>query len=109
MYIAIDEKPKRTVHLKRVRNIVENPRVALVADVYDEDWTRLGWVQLRGVARVLSDGDEYADALRALRARYQQYQSMALEGRPVIAIDVESATSWGTARAAGAGHGDHGL
>src|SRR6266436_6371144 len=56
LYVAIDEKPKRGSGrpLKRLRNIVENPAVAVVVDRYDEDWTHLGWVMLRGRAEILS-------------------------------------------------------
>ncbi len=52
LYITVDEKPKRVagLALKRVRNIERNPMVAIVVDRYDEDWTRLGWVMLRGRA-----------------------------------------------------------
>jgi len=110
LYIAIDEKPKRTspMRLRRVRNIVENPRVALVADVYDEDWSRLGFVLLEGTARVLTAGSEHASAVHALRVKYEQYQAMALDDRPVIAIDVSRVTRWGTtsALAARRGNGD---
>src|SRR5215469_12754673 len=59
LYITIDEKPKRGARLKRLRNIEENPEVALVADRYDEDWTRLGWVMLRGHAEILLGGTEH--------------------------------------------------
>ena len=52
LYITIDEKPKRRAPaaLKRLRNIAENPAVAVIVDRYDEDWARLGWVMLRGHA-----------------------------------------------------------
>jgi PPOX class probable F420-dependent enzyme len=94
-YIAIDEKPKRSLRLKRLRNIEENPRVALVFDRYDDDWSRLGWVLVQATATVLVDGLEYERALAALRNRYEQYLSMALEGRPVISVMVERVSSWG--------------
>jgi PPOX class probable F420-dependent enzyme len=99
VYVSIDQKPKRfqdPMKLRRLRNIAENPRVAIVADVYDDDdWSRLGFVLLRGVARVLSSGAEHASAVVALRDKYLQYHDMALEERPVIAIDVEQTTAWG--------------
>jgi PPOX class probable F420-dependent enzyme len=99
VYVAIDEKPKRfedPLKLRRLRNIAENPRVALVADVYDDrDWTQLGFVLLRGSARVLANGAEHARAVAALREKYVQYRDMALEERPVIAIDTEHVTAWG--------------
>ena len=96
-YIAIDEKPKRAApsRLKRLRNIAANPSVALVADRYDDDWSRLGYLLLEGRARVLEEGVEHTQALGLLRKRYVPYRSMALEQRPVIAIDIERAVSWG--------------
>ena len=93
--IAIDEKPKRSLRLKRLRNIGENPRVALVFDRYDNDWSRLGWVLLQGLAVILIEGPEHERALVALRERYEQYRSMALEGRPVISVTAEKVSSWG--------------
>ena len=96
-YITIDEKPKNAdvARMKRLRNIAENPAVALVVDRYDEDWARLGWVMLRGPAEILADGDEHAMAQANLRARYPQYRAMRLEELPVIAIRVTRVTSWG--------------
>jgi PPOX class probable F420-dependent enzyme len=108
LYIAIDEKPKQADlwRLRRLRNIAANPQVAVVADFYDDnDWSRLGFVLLRGRARVLdaapatdnpeSTAAEHARAVSALRARYTQYRSMALDERPIIAADIDSATTWG--------------
>jgi coenzyme F420-0:L-glutamate ligase / coenzyme F420-1:gamma-L-glutamate ligase len=99
LYIAIDEKPKTgdVSRLRRLRNIAENPRVAIVADVYDDsDWSQLGFVLLRANARVLDPSDtEHSQAIRALREKYPQYRAMALEDRPVIAADLASITAWG--------------
>jgi PPOX class probable F420-dependent enzyme len=96
VYITIDQKPKGNPRaLKRLRNIAANPSVALVADRYDEDWTRLGWVMLRGPAEILADGAEHDRAQALLRSRYRQYQGMELAGLPVIAIRIERVTSWG--------------
>src|SRR6516162_10277494 len=49
LYITIDEKPKRRpgATLKRLRNIAENPAVAVIVDRYDEDWARLSWAPCR--------------------------------------------------------------
>ena len=96
LYITIDQKPKGDVRrLKRLRNINENPVTAFVADRWDEDWTRLGWVMLRGPAEILADGAEHDRAQALLRSRYPQYRAMELEGLPVIAIRIERVTSWG--------------
>lgn len=94
----IDEKPKDAPasELRRVRDVRENPAVALVADRYVEEWDRLGWVQVRGTARVLALADDgHADAVAALRAKYDQYADHALDARPVIEIDPGHAISWG--------------
>lgn len=98
LYVAIDQKPKRgaPMQLQRLRNIQHNPRVAIVADVYDDqDWSRLGFVLVRGRARVCTRGQEHERAIEALRCKYPQYRTMALEERPSIAVDIERVTSWG--------------
>ena len=96
LYITIDRKPKSDPRaLKRLRNILENPVAAFVADRWDEDWTRLGWVMLRGPAEILAGGAEHDRAQALLRMRYPQYQAMALDGLPVIAIRIKRVTSWG--------------
>ncbi len=97
LYITIDQKPKRDAgaRLKRLRNITENPAVALVVDCYDEDWARLGWVMLRGHAEILNDGPEHDHAQILLRSRYPQLDTMEIAQHPVIAVRIERATSWG--------------
>jgi PPOX class probable F420-dependent enzyme len=96
VYITIDQKPKGAVRaLKRLKNIIENPVATFVADRWDEDWTRLGWVMLRGPAEILADGAEHDRAQSLLRSRYPQYRGMALDDLPVIAIRIERVTSWG--------------
>ena len=95
-YITIDAKPKgEPRRLKRLRNIAENPAVALVADHWDEDWRRLGWVMLRGRAEILDAGAEHDRAQALLRGRYPQYRAMAIAELPVIAIRIERVTGWG--------------
>ncbi|MBN9559896.1 MAG: TIGR03668 family PPOX class F420-dependent oxidoreductase [Alphaproteobacteria bacterium] len=97
LYVTIDAKPKRVAggSLKRLRNIATNPSVAFVADRYHEDWSRLGWVMLRGRAEILDGGAEHERAQTALRARYAQYRAMDLAALPVIALHIARVTSWG--------------
>lgn len=97
LYVSIDAKPKGTAAgLKRLQNIVANPRAAFIADHYDEDWSRLGWVMLRGAAEILDAGAEHDRAQAMLRTRYPQYRSMPLEDLPVIALRVARVTTWGS-------------
>ncbi len=97
-YSALDEKPKRVAptHLKRVRNILANPQVSLVVDVYDEDWSRLAYIQIRGRAELVDPGiEEHAEAIRLLRVKYPQYRQMAIDQQPVLRITPTSVVSWG--------------
>jgi PPOX class probable F420-dependent enzyme len=97
LYTPIDEKPKRgdPASLRRLRNIAANPRVCLTVDHYEEDWSRLAWLQVRGVASLVEDADERTRAIAALRQRYAQYWGMDLESRPVIRITPRRVVGWG--------------
>jgi len=97
IYIPIDEKPKSgdIRSLKRLRNIDGNGRVCLMIDRYDPDWSRLGWVMIRGDAAVVDEGADRKVGIDLLRGRYSEYREMALEDRPMIVIDIRLVTSWG--------------
>ena len=97
LYTPIDEKPKTADprSLRRIRNILENPKVCLVVDHYeDEDWSRLAWLQVRGEASLVEDAAERERALAALRARYRQYHTMALEELPLLRIRPTRLVGW---------------
>ena len=106
LHAPIDHKPKRSEDphaLARVRDILQRPAVALLVDRWSEDWSRLGWLRLRGEAELLEPDDpavseERVRAIGALRAKYEQYADHALEDRPLIRISISSATSWGDLR-----------
>lgn len=93
LYTALDEKPKRNRRPRRIRNIEQNPHVAFVADRYDEDWSRLGWVIIRGRGDILVSGNAFEAGCGLLRHRYAQYAAMMLS--PVIAIRIDGIRSWG--------------
>ena len=98
LYFVIDGKPKRKkgLAIKRMRNIAENPAVAVVVDDYDDDWTRLAYVLVRGRAEVVANEAVRGRALAALREKYPQYRAMNLDGpdHPVVAITAECAHFW---------------
>jgi PPOX class probable F420-dependent enzyme len=101
LYTPIDDKPKRgddPLTLARVRDIQADPRVTVLVDRWDEDWTRLAWLRVEGRATLLEPApatDEHAAAVAGLRARYPQYSTHRLEQRPLIRIALERAVGWG--------------
>ena len=93
-YFPIDEKPKRTTQLKRLKNIAENPNVALVIDHYDEDWRRLAYVLVFATGRMLKAGESHRTAIGLLRRKYRQYRTMALEKNPIVALKPKRFVAW---------------
>ena len=99
VYFVVDEKPKKQTGkpLKRIRNILENPQVALVIDDYCDDWTQLAYVMVRGSAQLVEDEAEYNVALALLRERYPQYRTMSLTFpvNMMVRILPEKILAWG--------------
>ncbi len=97
-YSAIDRKPKLVVpsRLARLKNIKRTPQVALLVDQYDEDWTRLWYVLVRGEAELVAASAEQRRAIERLRAKYPQYDAdMLADDAPVLRITPRRITSWG--------------
>ncbi|BBH70110.1 PPOX class F420-dependent oxidoreductase [Actinoplanes sp. OR16] len=90
---AVDHKPKSTTRLRRLDNIAVRPDVAVLADVYDDDWSRLWWARADGIARVLDTDDEAVDALVA---RYPAYAQRRPHG-PIVSITVTAWSGWAAA------------
>jgi PPOX class probable F420-dependent enzyme len=93
LYSAVDRKPKRSMRLRRIENARARPDVTVLVDHYEDDWSGLWWIRLRGRARVLDDGEERERALELLREKYPQYRSEPPDG-PVLAVDVTEVRSW---------------
>lgn len=90
---SVDGKPKKGKVLARIENIARDPRVTLLAHLYEEDWSKLSWVRVDGRASLEEGGETFVRALNSLRDRYPQYESVDLTG-PVIRITVENTTTW---------------
>ena len=93
IYFAIDSKPKRTVYLKRLRNIAANPAVAVLFDHYEADWEKLWWVRVDGTARVLDDRAMAEHVVDLLLEKYPQYGAHR-PGGPVVAIRIDRLSGW---------------
>ena len=98
---VLDEKPKSVsdAELGRVRNIVRHPYVGLTIDHYEEDWSKLFHIQLKGFARIATPDDPlHAPGLTTLRSKYPQYRVMDLSGRSMIVIDRIRVRIWRVAQ-----------
>ena len=93
VYTAVDAKRKTTRRLRRLANIAANPRVSMLVDHYDDDWSQLWWVRVDGLAEVHDSGDQMAIGYAVLRQKYLQYERVALDG-PVVTVHVKRWSSW---------------
>jgi PPOX class probable F420-dependent enzyme len=89
VWTAIDSKPKRSGEPARVRRLRRRPEAALLVDRYDDDWSRLAWVELRGAVSI----EPLGPALEALGARYPQYRDEPPPG-PLLRLAVRDAVWW---------------
>ena len=97
LFTPIDAKPKSVDDwhdLRRVRNIETNGRASVLVDVYSENWSKLAWVRMDGVAEILTTGDDHRLALGLLAAKYKQYEGMPLGEAPLIRIHIEQVSQW---------------
>jgi len=93
VYSAVDHKPKRTTDLKRLRNIGTNPRVALLVDHYEDDWSALWWIRVDGIAEVVETGPVWERAVELLADKYPQYRGHPPDGS-VIVITIGRLSGW---------------
>lgn len=92
---AVDHKPKSGARLRRLRLVEADPRVAVLAEHYEADWTRLWWARADGSAEVLGPDDDgpRRAALAALAATYPQYRAVPPTGE-VVLVRVERWSGW---------------
>jgi PPOX class probable F420-dependent enzyme len=101
LWSPIDGKPKRAGEAVRVQHVRAQPQVSVLLDHYDADWSRLWWLRVDGVARVVQPADpetdlEVAPVVAALRGRYAQYEDTAPLRDPatLLAVRPTRIASW---------------
>lgn len=100
LWSPLDAKPKRVADVRdlaRVRDIEARPDVVLLFERWSEDWSELAWVRARGRAELVDEGADaegHRRAVEALRAKYPQYRSQPIDGRPMLRITVTDVTRW---------------
>lgn len=96
LYFVVDEKPKATKRLKRMRNLEANPRAAVVIDDYDDAWARLAYLLIEGPTSIVDDPHEYERVVVLLRRRYRLYTDMALSmaANPMVRVTIQRSHFW---------------
>ncbi len=100
LWTPLDDKPKQDPdvrRLARVRDILARPEVWLLFERWSEDWSCLAWLRASGSARLVEPDDDreaHRAAAAALRDKYRQYRSHAIEARPMIRIDLTKTLFW---------------
>jgi PPOX class probable F420-dependent enzyme len=91
---AIDHKPKRVPpeRLARVRWLTARPQAAVTVDRYDEDWSRLRWVQAIGRVQILEAASAPV-AIAALTERYAPYRDRPPAG-PILVLEPDRLLWW---------------
>ena len=74
-------------------NLRVRHRAAIECDDYFEDWGRLRGLVAHARSKVIDRGAELERAVRLLRRKYKQYRDTEFDS--VLALHVESVTSWG--------------
>ena len=94
LWTAVDRKPKRDPARMpaRVRYLRRRPRAAMTVDRYDDEWSRLAWVQVIGAVTVL-DAADAPEALAALASKYPQYARESPPG-PLLRLAPERVLCW---------------
>src|SRR3712207_8024736 len=72
-------RSKRHTALRRLANIAHEPRVALLADHYAEDWSALWWVRADGTARVVEASSRSEEHTSELQSRQYLVCRLLLE------------------------------
>jgi hypothetical protein len=94
LYSATDDGPRPA---KRMRNLTRDPRTTVLVDAYDEDWSTVWWVRLRGRGRAVTDAQERAHARQPLWDRYPQFGDpppAEAASPPMMAVDIEQWAGW---------------
>ncbi len=94
IWAATDPKPPSPRHAQRGPEPQSLSSVSFLVDRWDEDWSRLAWLQAKGSARQLPrEAAESQRAMEALQGKYSQYADTPVSGR-VLRIDVDHWVTW---------------
>ena len=82
---------------RKVLNVAANPRLALMVDVYSDDWDHITGVMVQGRGRVIERGSRFRRLRRRLYAKYPQYPREAALGESdsvIVEVTPTRVFSW---------------
>ncbi|HSL11861.1 MAG TPA: TIGR03668 family PPOX class F420-dependent oxidoreductase, partial [Actinomycetota bacterium] len=81
----------------KVRNLIRDLRATICVDHYDEDWTSLRQVIVRGDALLIDRGYEWDRGRQLLYDKYPQYATASPidDGTTIVAVRIDQVSSWG--------------
>jgi len=96
--VVIDDKPKSDGPLRRVKNIRQNSSVAVLFDHYENDWTQLWWLLIRGDGEIL-EFDDFSEEQKLnipviFKKKYHQYKELNFNAKTFICITINTVSSW---------------
>jgi len=97
LFTPVDAKPKSGRQLARIRNLEDDARYTLLLQHFEDDWTRLWWLRIRGHGRPLAPGDGHPRVIEALKAKYEQYRNsdtLLSPATPLIRLEIEGSRAW---------------
>ena len=97
LWSPIDGKPKKHAALDRINWIEDHPEVCVLVDHYEADWSRLWWLKLYCVGRVVRGHHEHWQvAQNALANKYSQYEDLPMfAGQPtMLRFEIKRWKSW---------------
>ena len=83
---------------RKVKNLRENPRIAMTVDLYSDDWAQIRGVMVQGTAKLIERGPRFKQARDRLYRKYPQYRNeaaIAPSDSVVIEVTPTHVFTWG--------------
>jgi nitroimidazol reductase NimA-like FMN-containing flavoprotein (pyridoxamine 5'-phosphate oxidase superfamily) len=83
----------------KVRHLQKDPRIAVVVDLYSEDWDSLKGAMIQGTAKLIRGGPQFRKIRALLYKKYPQYPAAsAIEESDSVIVEVTPVrlSDWGT-------------
>jgi PPOX class probable F420-dependent enzyme len=83
---------------RKIRNLRDNPHIALTIDLYSDDWSHLKGVMVQGTATIITRGPRFTRARARLYQKYPQYRgdaALTTSDSVIIEVTPRRVFTWG--------------